>query len=362
MRTSLHLLASGRWLRLLLAATALGSLSLVLSGCGSLGGLRRDVSEEARAYSPAPTRGGQFAELGYLDDDDYENEPGGRRPASAGLAGGMSSRGRRSWVSDDQEESNRREQMRGRGLGEGGDDELAIGEDGAFPLARQRAMGGVPGRRVTRADFLDRSKDEGSLWASDGQSNFFFSKNRIRTVGDLVTIQLEAPFVKDVVTEVTRTLSESDREAELMLAQERLKAQAYGLPEPMAPGMQDQTASNAPDASGRAPASAGGNVSNQQQAGSTADAAKKDIKVAEATYNDINVAKSLAIKSGDTIMAEIVERYPNGNYKVRGTKRIRYRDGFRLVRVVGVVKGSDITEDDQVTSGKLYEYRLEAQR
>jgi flagellar basal body L-ring protein FlgH len=62
-------------------------------------------------------------------------------------------------------------------------------------------------------------------------------------------------------------------------------------------------------------------------------------------------------------MAEIIERYPNGNYKIRGTKRVLYKNGTpRLVNLVGVVRGSDIAEDDTVPSGKLYEYRLEAVR
>jgi flagellar basal body L-ring protein FlgH len=62
-------------------------------------------------------------------------------------------------------------------------------------------------------------------------------------------------------------------------------------------------------------------------------------------------------------MAEIVERYPNGNYKIRGTKRVLYKNGSpRLATVVAVAKGTDIGEDDVINSGKLYEYRLEAFR
>jgi flagellar basal body L-ring protein FlgH len=61
-------------------------------------------------------------------------------------------------------------------------------------------------------------------------------------------------------------------------------------------------------------------------------------------------------------MTEIVERYPNGNYKIRGTRRIPYRTGYRMLSMVGIVKGSDISDDDSVVSGKLYEYRLEVIR
>ena len=61
-------------------------------------------------------------------------------------------------------------------------------------------------------------------------------------------------------------------------------------------------------------------------------------------------------------MSEIVERYPNGNYKIRGTKRIPYRNGARMVNLIGIVRGTDITEEDTIASGKLYEYRLEVIR
>ena len=81
-----------------------------------------------------------------------------------------------------------------------------------------------------------------------------------------------------------------------------------------------------------------------------------------ATAANIDVSKSLGIRAGDTIMAEIVERYPNGNYKLRGTKRIPYRNGYRVLSMVGIAKGSEIAEDDTIPSGKLYEYRLEAAR
>ena len=76
----------------------------------------------------------------------------------------------------------------------------------------------------------------------------------------------------------------------------------------------------------------------------------------------MDLTKAIEMKSGDVIMAEIVERYPNGNYKLRGSKKVRYRNGFRYVNILGIVKGTDISEADTIASGKLYEYRLEAVR
>ena len=87
------------------------------------------------------------------------------------------------------------------------------------------------------------------------------------------------------------------------------------------------------------------------------------MKVPDATAADIDVSKSLDLKGGDPIMAEVLERYPNGNYKIRGSKRISYKGGPpRYVTLTAIARGADIGEDDVITSGKLYEYRLESVR
>ncbi|MGZ3689354.1 MAG: hypothetical protein ACXVBW_13710, partial [Bdellovibrionota bacterium] len=79
--------------------------------------------------------------------------------------------------------------------------------------------------------------------------------------------------------------------------------------------------------------------------------------------NDIDIGKLIEIKPGETMLSEIVERFPNGNYKIRGTKKIPYKNGPpRVVSVVAIAKGSDITEEDVIPSGKLYEYRVESVR
>jgi hypothetical protein len=147
---------------------------------------------------------------------------------------------------------------------------------------------------------------------------------------------------------VRRTLSPQEREIELAKAQDRLRRKAMGLPV-------EEGENQAAGGAGRAPA----------QAADTAALAKKgeEIQVPEATPADIDIAKAVEVKPGDSLMAEIVERYPNGNYKIRGAKRLMYRNGApRLVNFMAIAKNTDIGEDDIVASGKLYEYRLETLR
>ena len=55
------------------------------------------------------------------------------------------------------------------------------------PVKRQYRSGG----RANRSDFIDDSSNEGSLWGSSGQTNYYFTKNKIRNLGDLLTLTIE---------------------------------------------------------------------------------------------------------------------------------------------------------------------------
>jgi flagellar L-ring protein precursor FlgH len=314
------------------------------SGCAQLmGSLRRDLDDGDTYAGNSPTVGGRFAEHGFLSEDMPEGGSGGavghadRNPAS----GSSSTPGSRSWLTQDHADANRRDAARGEDDGQPSSDSAQTMD----PAVRRQYKNGA---RATRADFVDESQNEGSLWASDGQTNYYFTKNKIRGVGDIITINLEQGMVSDVAVEARRTLSPRERDFELMAAQERLRMKAMGIAPPEAGKDQVASAAAAP---ARTPAASP----------SGAPAAEVDVPVA--TFADVDVSKSLELKAGDQMMGEIIERYPNGNYKVRATKKVPYKGGpSRMVTMIGVVKGTDIAEDDTVASGKLYEYRVEANR
>jgi len=300
-------------------------------GCSSLmGGLRRDFDDQQ--FLEEPVSGGRLSERGLLEDeasdfgtDSYQGSVGhvDRSPAAS------------------------RE-----GVGDEGTEEQSSFSSGRVqgdrpPTIKRRYRNG---QRATRADFIDdANQNEGSLWASDGQTNYYFTKNKIRGVGDLVSVGIEEVLLKDIGREIMRNLSSAERENELFLAQERLRRKAMGLPEDENGSDQAQQSAAAPN---RTPAAAGAQTDQNEK--------KADVSVPEATPADVNVLKSLEVKAGDSIMAEIVERYPNGNYRIRGNRRIAYRAGkSKLVNFTAIAKGSDISEEDQIGSGKLYEYRIE---
>ena len=287
---------------------AILSALVFFSGCARLlGSLRPDLNDDPAAWGP--TSGGMYPEGGYLDIAAGTPAHYDRSPASLRAAGEESS-----W---------------------------------STPVAPREAFGGpardVPEqpevgddrlpatpRRATRNDFVDQSQDTGSLWASNGETNFFFSKNRARSPGDIITITIEDEMLRDIRAEVKRTMTTSERRRELEL-------------------LEDQN----DRAVARAEASGAGSDRVQM-----ASAAPEE---ADLTFAGVDVSSVVGVKAGDTFLAEIAERYPNGNYRIRGSRRIPYRNTTKLMTLVGIVRGNDLGEE-KITSGRIYEYRLQVVR
>lgn len=327
---------------------------LTVSGCAQMmGSLRRDFDDSDSYSYNAPTIGGRWTERNTLGDEmiqpsvyeDHYSSVGHAERSPAGYGLKQPASARRSWLDDNSNQNEENPESLA---------DQSYSNTPSLPPSTRRLY--KNGTRATRGDFIDETPNEGSLWASDGQTNYYFTKNKIRGVGDIVSVVVEADLYRDAVLEVTRSLNSNEREAELKLAQERIRAKTLGLPDPDAPVKQDQLGSSSAAAS-RAPAGAPAADTSAASADKSAEE-----RVRSATMADIDVSRSLQFKAGEQIMTEIVERYPNGNYKIRGSKRIAYRNGSRMLAMVGVVKGTDIGEDDGVTSGKLYEYRLEVVR
>lgn len=311
---------------------------IMLSSCSQLmGGLRPDLDDEYR-YEQEPTYGGRLSEGGLLRDSDRgPNDDAtvghNERFASPGRMGGQGS-----WLAEGENERNIRSRPQ----------ESEEDEDAPKLAKRPNVFKKFKnGMRATRDDFIDDVKADGSLWTSDGQTNYFLTKNRTKSEGDILTIITDEEFVRDVAAEIKRTLSPDERDAELELAQERMRRKTLGLPED---GSEkgDQVASNQSAAS-RSPASDGQNSSAM-------------VSVPTVTWAEVDLQKSIEMKAGDPIMMEVLERYPNGNYKIRGLKRVRHSGRTKTVSVLAIAKASDITDEETIPSGKLYEYRIEAVR
>lgn len=317
---------------------ALGSLS----GCSQLmGGLRPDLDDEYR-YEQEPTVGGRFSEAGMLDEGrfrgpDSEEPVGHNERQAANSAGRMGGQG--TWLNAGEDERNSMRRPHG------GDEELGP-QLAARPVLQKKYKNGS---RATRGDFVDDAKGDGSLWNSDGQTNYFLTKNNVHSDGDIVSIVTDEDFVRDIAAELKRTMTPDERESEMEIAQERNRRRANGLPEdPNAANVKDDKVASAQSAASRSPAAE--------------DGEKKEISVPPVLWADVDLRKSIELKAGDPVMTEVLERYPNGNYKLRGLKRVRVHNQSKMVSVVAIAKHVDIGPDETIPAGKLYEYRIESVR
>ncbi len=333
----------------------------LLSGCGAFfGNLRQDLDDLEADNSPVT--GGRWTERGILAREYGDRAPAGLSDGGrysqlddqAGPQGRARYNDNRSWVNGEQVDANRRDLNRYGGA-EAEDGQRAVISSGAVPdmepAMRRQYKNGM---RATRADFVDETQNEGSLWGSDGQTNYYFTKNKVRGVGDIVTLNVEADLVRDVGLEIRRNLSTKEKERELELAAIRKSTGDTGAADDKSKAGSDKVATSA-----AAPVPAG----TERSPAATAAAGAPSKEEKPPTLADVDVSRSLGLKAADTMMGEVIERYPNGNYKIRATKRVAYSNGAsRLVNLIAVVKGTDISEDDVVASGKLYEYRIEANR
>lgn len=366
------------------------------SGCAQfMGGLRRDLNdEEETPYVPPPSvAGGRWTERGMMANDNmpeagpYSNLNHGDRGPASGPIDSNGNVGSQSWVSPTQADTNRRDAYRNpaSSADDGFQAPTAYSQTPSLPPPTKRQY--KNGSRATADDFVDSSPSEGSLWASNGQTNYYFTKNKVRSIGDIITLALDDTMVRDIALETRRSLSPKERKYELSLLQNAIDAKYAGV---IAANLQQTAAGSAPGSapttavatpttsdtvttSAAAPSRSPASQSAQPTANASAtsnqpvaitDEMRQQYTIPYANPNDIDVSKVLDIKSSDTMLGEIVERYPNGNYKIRTTKQVPYKNGSpRMVTVVGIVRSEDINEEtDVVKSDKLYEYRINSVR
>ncbi len=194
------------------------------------------------------------------------------------------------------------------------------------------------GDRATKNDFYDTSANDGSLWANDQDSNYFFTKDKVRTLGDIVSVKIDDAIIRHIAEEVKKNLTPAEQEVEMAIY---LK--------------------NSDGAKGDKDIQAYRNVAAEEL--KTSEAAQVKDKMEKAVrWSQVDLTKSLGLAANEELRAEIVDRYQNGNYKIKATKRIVFRGSSKMVSLVGVAPATDFDDKDQIASGKLYETRIKVAR
>jgi flagellar L-ring protein precursor FlgH len=165
-----------------------------------------------------------------------------------------------------------------------------------------------------RSEELDAAAP-GSLWQPRSRS--FFRDNRARSVGDLLTVEVEVDNMVafDNQTQLQRSNNQSVTAASLIGANSALAALGAG-------------------ASGTIADIRGNIVSNGQ--GQIARAEKIKVQVA----------------------ATVVRRLPSGNLEIAGSQEIRVNDELREIQIRGMIRPEDIQYNNRIGSDKVAEARI----
>lgn len=169
-------------------------------------------------------------------------------------------------------------------------------------------------KHMTRGKMEEDSNlqsNAGSMWVNEGQSSYLFVQNKSRKEGDVLNVKLEGPALKQVETKVgvIKSLLKQLEDQEKAEAARRTMAAA--------------------DTDGRAPASA--------------EAPKKEEpkKEEKEDLSDLQL-----------VPTKIVEKTPEGNYRVKGAQPFMIGKREYKVLVTGIIRPEDYN-DEGVSSTKL---------
>jgi len=194
------------------------------------------------------------------------------------------------------------------------------------------------GDRATREDFYDRSTGDGSLWSNENDANYFFTKGKVRANGDVISIKMEEPLIRQIADEIKKNLSPAEQEVEMAL---------YRKNNALAKNDKDLSAYR--------------NLDSDDLHSSEAEAVKERMEKS-VRWSQVDLSAALGVAPKEELRAEIIDRYQNGNYKIRAVKRVLYRGSSKLMSLVAIAPASDFNDKDMIDSGKLYEYQIKIAR
>ena len=181
-------------------------------------------------------------------------------------------------------------------------------------------------RRYTKGRLEEESElgaNAGSMWVMEGQGAYLFAQNKTRREGDVTNVKLDAPAQKQVETNVgvIKKLIKMLEEQEQL---EKAKS-SRGLASAAAPAM-------GPD--GKPVAAA-----------APKEAPKKDDKADEKETKEL-------LESIASVPSKIVERLPDGNYRIKGAQPFMIGKREYKVIVTGMLRPEDFN-DEGIGSQKL---------
>ena len=179
-------------------------------------------------------------------------------------------------------------------------------------------------KRTTKGTFEDQAKvrdEAGSLWNSDGQSAYLFSQNRLRKIGDLLNVRLKGAAKEQLSTKskiIKRLLDKLEKERSIRSRIAAKRAENRRKSEKSKKKKSEE---------------------NQQRSVASKKPGQDEFKVKE-------------------VPTRIVERLPDGNYRVKGAQAFMIGKREYKVIVTGIVRNEDFNEEG-IDSGQILDPRYD---
>lgn len=171
--------------------------------------------------------------------------------------------------------------------------------------------------------------NEGSLWNPDSQDNFYFSKNLLHKVGDILIVKVEND-VNDALNTKVASILERNTVNEVV-ADEAGKAVTDAVSKKVGTAIGNQNIGNAVGAAAGARAVAA--IETKQK------------------YIDL-----------EDIPVRIVATLPRNTFRVEGSRRVMIRNAPYQLKLSGIVRDEDIGGSALIASNKVLESKMELTR
>lgn len=183
-------------------------------------------------------------------------------------------------------------------------------------------------QRVKKEDFNPDNFNDGSLWREKGQVNYLFTENRVRNVGDILTIKVEKDMREDIVEQLREHALTKAYKRRLEFRKKRLERRKRALAK--ASGSKNKDLAE----------------KSKQALETTKEGEAKEAEKAKKESEKLD-------RESDIVLVEVVDRFANGSYRVKGVKEVLFRGKKRALEVSGLVQDKDITNDSVVKSSDV---------
>lgn len=212
------------------------------------------------------------------------------------------------------------------------------GDDASKAAKTKRSPSSVPAEEAPKpvasrkADPFDGTGpyNEASLWNPDSQDNFYFSKNVLHKIGDLLIVKMEPEVNDSLNLRIASVLGRNS--VQQVVADEAGKAAAAGVEQKVGQAIGNENIAKAVGAA----------------AGDRTVAALDE---RPNKYVDV-----------DEISVRIMEMLPRNTYRVEGTRRVFVKSTPYTLRYSGVVRDEDVGPSSMIASSKIIDSRLEMVR